>query len=77
MRQDFWTNTSNKQLNFLKHVKTILKIKGWAAIAVSDNVLFEGGADEHSAKEAIESLSGKYYVVEPYYREGTTPDQLT
>jgi type I restriction enzyme M protein len=45
-RQDFWVTTSNKQLNFLQHVKTLLKINGKAAIIVPDNVLFEGGAGE-------------------------------
>ena len=45
-RQDFWASTSNKQLNFLQHVRTLLKINGRAAIVVPDNVLFEGGAGE-------------------------------
>jgi len=45
-REDFWATTSNKQLNFLQHVKTLLKINGRAAIVVPDNVLFEGGAGE-------------------------------
>ena len=45
-RQDFWVTTSNKQLNFLQHVKTLLKINGKAAIILPDNVLFEGGAGE-------------------------------
>jgi len=45
-RPDFWATTSNKQLNFLQHVKTLLKIHGKAAIVVPDNVLFEGGAGE-------------------------------
>lgn len=45
-RQDFWATSSNKQLNFLQHVKTLLKINGKAAIVVPDNVLFEGGAGE-------------------------------
>jgi type I restriction enzyme M protein len=44
--QDFWATTSNKQLNFLQHVKTLLKINGKTAIVVPDNVLFEGGAGE-------------------------------
>ena len=44
-RDDFWASTSNKQLNFLQHVFTILKQHGRAAI-VPDNVLFEGGAGE-------------------------------
>ena len=38
-RQDFSATTSNKQLNFLQHVKTLLKINGRAAIVVPDNVL--------------------------------------
>ena len=45
-RQDFWATTSNKQLNFLQHVKTITKINGKVGIVVPDNVLFEGGAGE-------------------------------
>lgn len=45
-RPDFWTTTKNKQLNFLQHVKTLLKINGRCAIVVPDNVLFEGGAGE-------------------------------
>src|SRR5207247_11279308 len=46
VRDDFWATTSNKQLNFLQHVKTLLKIDGRGAIVVPDNVLFEGGAGE-------------------------------
>ena len=45
-RPDFWATTSNKQLNFLQHVKTITTINGKVAIVVPDNVLFEGGAGE-------------------------------
>ena len=45
-RPDFWTSTKNKQLNFLQHVKSLLKINGRCAIVVPDNVLFEGGAGE-------------------------------
>jgi type I restriction enzyme M protein len=52
-RQDFWATTSNKQLNFLQHVKTILKINGKAAIVVPDNVLFEGGAGETVRKKLL------------------------
>ncbi len=45
-RDDFWATTSNKQLNFLQHVKSLLKIGGTAAVVVPDNILFEGGAGE-------------------------------
>ena len=46
LRDDFWASTSNKQLNFVQHVKTILAMNGKAAVVVPDNVLFEGGAGE-------------------------------
>jgi len=46
VREDFWASTSNKQLNFVQHVRTLLKINGRAAVVVPDNVLFEGGAGE-------------------------------
>jgi type I restriction enzyme M protein len=45
-REDFWTSTSNKQLNFVQHIYSLLRIDGRAAIVVPDNVLFEGGAGE-------------------------------
>jgi type I restriction enzyme M protein len=45
-RDDFWATTSNKQLNFLQHIFTILKQHGRAAVVLPDNVLFEGGAGE-------------------------------
>ena len=45
-RDDFWATTSNKQFNFLQHIKTILKTDGRAAVVLPDNVLFERGAGE-------------------------------
>lgn len=45
-REDFWATTRNKQLNFVQHVVTLLKVGGSAAVVVPDNVLFEGGAGE-------------------------------
>lgn len=45
-RADFAATTSNKQLNFLQHIMTILDINGRAAVVLPDNVLFEGGAGE-------------------------------
>ena len=46
LRDDFWASTSNKQLNFVQHIRSTLKIGGAAAVVVPDNVLFEGGAGE-------------------------------
>ena len=43
-RPDFWVDTANKQLNFIQHVFSLLKLGGRAAIVVPDNVLFEAGA---------------------------------
>jgi len=53
LRDDFWATTSNKQLNFLQHVRSLLKINGHAAIVVPDNVLFEGGAGETIRKRLL------------------------
>ncbi|MBR0032502.1 MAG: SAM-dependent DNA methyltransferase [Treponema sp.] len=45
-RSDFWATSSNKQLNFVQHINSILNNSGKAAVVVPDNVLFEGGAGE-------------------------------
>ncbi|WP_460600835.1 class I SAM-dependent DNA methyltransferase [Flexivirga lutea] len=45
-RQDFVATTSNKQLNFVQHIMTILDTNGRAAVVLPDNVLFESGAGE-------------------------------
>jgi len=45
-RDDFTVATSNKQLNFVQHVMSILKPGGRAAIVVPDNVLFADQAGE-------------------------------
>src|SRR5260370_26822707 len=45
-RDDFCATTSNKQLNFLHHVKSLLKVPGRAAVVFPDNVLFERAAGE-------------------------------
>mgnify|MGYP003393854652 FL=1 len=54
-RQDFWATTSNKQLNFVQHIRTMLKTTGRAAVVVPDNVLFEGGAGEAVRKKLLET----------------------
>jgi len=45
-REDFTIETSNKQLNFVQHVMSILKPGGRAAMVLPDNCLFEGKAGE-------------------------------
>ena len=54
-RQDFWATTSNKQLNFVQHIRSMLKTTGRAAVVVPDNVLFEGGAGETVRKKLLET----------------------
>ena len=54
-RQDFWTTSSNKQLNFVQHINTILKATGKAAVVVPDNVLFEGGAGETVRQKLLQT----------------------
>ncbi len=52
-RDDFWATTSNKQLTFVQHIKTLLKQDGRAAVVLPDNVLFEGGAGETIRKKLL------------------------
>lgn len=54
-RQDFWATSSNKQLNFLQHIRSLLKINGEAAVVLPDNVLFEGGSGETVRKELMKT----------------------
>ncbi len=54
-RQYFWTTTSNKQLNFIQHIWTLLKTTGKAAVVLPDNVLFEGGSGETVRKVLLKN----------------------
>ncbi|MCK2088958.1 type I restriction-modification system subunit M [Thauera aromatica] len=54
-RQDFWATTSNKQLNFLQHIRSMLRTTGQAAVVLPDNVLFEGGAGETVRRKLLET----------------------
>ena len=55
-RQDFWCETSNKQLNFVQHIRTLLRTDGRAAVVLPDNVLFEKGAGETIRKKLMETM---------------------
>lgn len=55
-RNDFCCETSNKQLNFLQHILTMLKPTGRAAVVLPDNVLFEKGAGETIRKRLMETM---------------------
>ncbi len=54
-RQDFWATTSNKQINFVQHIRSMLKTTGKAAVVLPDNVLFEGGAGETIRRKLLEN----------------------
>lgn len=56
-REDFWATTSNKQLNFVQHVYSMLKENGRAAVVVPDNVLFEGGAGERIRRALLQQCN--------------------
>lgn len=56
-RSDFWTTTSNKQLNFVQHIYSILKVTGRAAVVVPDNVLFEDHAGDTVRKNLLEKTN--------------------
>ena len=66
-RDDFWATTSNKQFNFLQHIKTILKEDGRAAVVLPDNVLFERGAGEAIRRQLLK-LFDVHTVVAITYR---------
>lgn len=56
-RPDFWATTSNKQLNFVQHVYSMLNGSGRAAVVVPDNVLFEGGAGEKIRRTLLQQCN--------------------
>jgi hypothetical protein len=54
-REDFKFTTSNKQLNFMQHIMTVMESDGRAAVVLPDNVLFEAGsAHDHGARVQTE-----------------------
>lgn len=56
-RTDFVATTSNKQLNFVQHIYTILRVGGTAAVVLPDNVLFEGGAGETIRRKLLQDCN--------------------
>lgn len=55
-RQDFRATTTNKQLNFLQHIMSLLEMNGRAAVVLPDNVLFEGGAGEKVRRRLLDEF---------------------
>jgi type I restriction enzyme M protein len=78
-RQDFWVTTSNKQLNFLQHIRSLLKSDGCAAVVLPDNVLFEGGAGETVRKKLMETTELHTILRLPtgvFYKQGVKANVL-
>lgn len=78
-RQDFWVTTSNKQLNFLQHIRTMLKSDGKAAVVLPDNVLFEGGVGETIRKKILETTNLHTILRLPtgvFYKQGVKANVL-
>ncbi|MEX5711377.1 class I SAM-dependent DNA methyltransferase [Parafrankia sp. FMc6] len=55
-RDDFRATTTNKQLNFLQHIMSLLEMNGRASVVLPDNVLFEGGAGEKVRRRLLEDF---------------------
>ena len=78
-RPDFWASSSNKQLNFLQHVRSLLKIHGRAAIVVPDNFLFEGGAGETVRRNLLRECDAHTLLRLPtgvFYAQGVKANVL-
>lgn len=78
-RQDFYVTTSNKQINFVQHIKTMLKSDGKAAVVLPDNVLFEGGAGELIRKKLLETTNLHTILRLPtgiFYKQGVKANVL-
>jgi hypothetical protein len=78
-RQDFFVTTSNKQLNFLQHIMTVLAPKGEAAVVLPDNVLFEGGAGETIRRRLLRNFDFHTLLRLPtgiFYKQGVKANVL-
>jgi len=78
-RSDFWVTTSNKQLNFLQHIRTMLKTDGRAAVVLPDNVLFEGGVGETVRRKMLETTELHTILRLPtgvFYKQGVKANVL-
>jgi type I restriction enzyme M protein len=78
-RQDFFVTTSNKQLNFLQHIMTVLAENGRAGVVLPDNVLFEGGAGETIRRRLLQNFDFHTLLRLPtgiFYKQGVKANVL-
>jgi type I restriction enzyme M protein len=79
VRDDFWVTTSNKQLNFVQHIKTVMQINGRAAVVLPDNVLFEGNTGETLRRRLLREFDVHTLVRLPtgiFYKPGVKANVL-
>ena len=79
VREDFAVTTSNKQLNFMQHIMTILKPGGVGAVVLPDNVLFETGVGEAIRKRLLENFNFHTLLRLPtgiFYKQGVKANVL-
>ncbi|MBA3810222.1 MAG: SAM-dependent DNA methyltransferase [Caulobacteraceae bacterium] len=79
VRDDFTVTTSNKQLNFLQHIMTIMTPTGTAAVVAPDNVLFEGGAGETLRRRLLKDFNFHTLLRLPtgiFYKQGVKANVL-
>ena len=79
-REDFKYTTSNKQLNFLQHIMSVLAVNGEAAVVLPDNVLFEAGqAGEGIRKRLLNQFEFHTLLRLPtgiFYKQGVKANVL-
>lgn len=78
-RNDFRVTSSNKQLNFMQHIMTIMDVPGSAAVVLPDNVLFEGGAGEKLRRRLLDQFDLHTVMRLPtgiFYKQGVKANVL-
>jgi type I restriction enzyme M protein len=78
-RPDFQVTTSNKQINFLQHIMTILAERGTAAVVLPDNVLFEAGGGERIRRRLLDAFDFHTLLRLPtgiFYKQGVKANVL-
>jgi type I restriction enzyme M protein len=79
VRPDFWVSTSNKELNFLQQVGSIVKVGGRVAIVVPDGVLTTSGAGAAIRKRLLEDFDVHTLLRLPtglFYAQGVNANVL-
>jgi type I restriction enzyme M protein len=79
-REDFKFTTSNKQLNFLQHIMSVMESDGRAAVVLPDNILFEAGnAGEGIRKRLLQQFDFHTFLRLPtgiFYKQGVKANVL-